>query len=237
MCTAEKTRRERVAHRLLLDRDVLEIVEADRVERVRRPRGEPVDRRVVDERRVEAAARARRVADRRRGEDDVQVRAHAVDEEAPQLVGRLLEPRLDRVLAHAVVDAGQLVLGVEVGDLARVQDVVDVLEEALVLDLRVVEEERRRLVEHADLLEEPLHVVVPLDHAVLLRDLDHKDVVLGRVAREPADRLAADAADADEHHRAARQPQRAVDAADVADRVLEEHEIHGEQLGLEVVVL
>ena len=55
--------RDALAEALVLERDALEEAQADRGERVLRPRREPVDRRVVDQRRVEAAARARVLAD------------------------------------------------------------------------------------------------------------------------------------------------------------------------------
>mmetsp|Transcript_24325 Transcript_24325/g.56058 ORF Transcript_24325/g.56058 Transcript_24325/m.56058 type:complete len:393 (+) Transcript_24325:3925-5103(+) len=188
-----------LAHGVIGQRHRREELLADGREGVGGPCVEPVDRGAVDQAGVEAAARAERLADRRHGEHDVQVRAHALDEEAPEVVRRLLKAELGGGLAEAIEDLGELVLTEEVGDLARTEHVVHVLEEALVLDLRVVEEEGRGLTVHTRLDVEPLHVVVELHHAVLLGDGDLEEPELADEGREPRERLAARTAHADEH--------------------------------------
>ena len=60
----------------------------------------------------------------------------------------------------------------DVGDIARVEHVVNVLEERLVDELRVREEEHGRLVVHASALHDVLEVLVPLELVVSLLDLN-----------------------------------------------------------------
>ncbi len=126
----------------------------------------------------------------------MQIVAHAlrVGREEVGLGGgqtRLLDDRL-----HRAVDAVELVERVDVGHVARVQDVVEVLEEALALDLRVAEEEDGLRVAEAGGEHDLLEVVAPLLHAVVLGELDLEAVVLGHVGREARERLAARAAHA-----------------------------------------
>lgn len=110
-----------------------------------------------------------------------------------------------------------LVGGKEVGHLANVEQVVDVLEKGLVLDLRVGEEEHAVLVGLGRLAQDALQVLVPLVDRVALADLDHKQVVLGQVRGELGERLAAGAADVDEQGVAARLLEDARDAHDARD--------------------
>eukprot|EP00966_Prymnesium_polylepis_P179650 4159641-Prymnesium_polylepis.1 len=137
---------------------------------------------------------------------------------------------------HRVDDLRLVVVVEEVGHLARVEDVVDVLEEGLLDDLRVGEEEGHQLALLAAPEQDLLAVVAPLRLAVRLGDLDLEALVLGDGRREPRERLAARAADAEEQAVAARLAQHARDARDVRDGVDEHDERH--LLGvLRVVVL
>ena len=79
----------------------------------------------------------------------------------------------------------------QIGHLARREDVVDILEEDLVDDLRVDEEEDDVLELVPRQLEHRLQVLAPLERAVVLRDLDLEELVVGDVRREPRERLAA----------------------------------------------
>ena len=226
--------------------DVVEELGGHLAQRVLGPGQEPVDGRAVHQRGVHARAVAEARADGRHGQHDVQVRAHALDEERPCVVGHGHGARRDAELlgrrAHGLNDAVLLVLGEEVRHLARVEHVVHVLEEGLLLDLRVREEEHGRLALDARLVVEALEVLVELDEAVLLRDLDREDAHAVAVAvarqegRHAAQRLAAAAADADEHRVAARRAQDAVDARDVAHGVAEEDEVHGQVARRRVVL-
>ena len=82
------------------------------------------------------------LADGREGEHEVEVVAHARDEEGAQRVARLGHSALPCARrAQRVEDLVELVGRKEAGHLARVEDRVDVLEERLGDDLRVGEEE------------------------------------------------------------------------------------------------
>ena len=76
-----------------------------------------------------------------------------------------------------------------------------------------------------------------LEGAILLGDLDREEVVFGDEARQTRQALPAAASDSDHHHVAARLLDDAVYPADVPACVLEEHEVHRQQLRLHVVVL
>ena len=82
-----------------------------------------------------------------------------------------------------------------------------------------------------------LEVLTEEVRLVAADDLDGEHFELGDVRREPRERLAARAADADEERVAARHRQDPLDAADVADRVGEQHEVHRLRAGLHVVVV
>ena len=130
---------------VLLHRDLLEESGRDGVERVGGPGAEPVDGAAVDERREHAQPRAEGVADGRHGEADVQQRAAAGDEVGKQRRGRAvaLGAFLARDVAHLIADLRLLVVGEEVGHLARVEQAVDVLQVGLLLDLGVGRRGRR----------------------------------------------------------------------------------------------
>lgn len=76
----------------------------------------------------------------------MEILANAVDEAVPEGLGAVLDLVFEGVWADLVVDFLEvLLLHVEVGDLAGIQDVVDVLQETLVGDLDVGEDERQLL--------------------------------------------------------------------------------------------
>ena len=87
------------------------------------------------------------------------------------------------------VRVSDLVVVEEVGHLARVEDVVDVLEEGLLDDLRVGEEEHELLPLVAHHQQRLLQVIAPLGLAVVLGDLDLEAVELGHRRREARERL------------------------------------------------
>ena len=114
----------------------------------------------------------------------------------------------------------------EARDVARREQVVHEDEEALVGDLLVGEDEADALLLDARLAVHDLQVGLQVVDAVARGD-HHLE---GRVAvdkrGEPRERLLAHAADADHQRVAAGRLDDARDAADVAHRVLEEHEVH-----------
>ena len=225
--------RHQVAQRVLgavvgLHRELAQRALADGQQRRLRPVEEPVDRARRHETGELARARAELVAGRE-AQDEVQAVAHAVDEVLPQEVGRLLPHAAHhRVLladrAHLVDRRVALVGREQPGDLTRRQERVDVLEEALVLDLVVGEDHR-----HGP-LRRGVHVLLAdrveqLVRTEALGQLDLRVGELGDEGREARQRLLAGAADADHDEVAARQREHARHAADVLDGRVEEHEV------------
>ena len=114
----------------------LERVLGDAEQRLFRPLGEPIDGAAVDDGREHATSRAEGAANGTHAQHDVQVVAHAVDEELVDGVAVALGDA-DLLGSRATADDDALVLvGLEqVGHLARVQHVVDVFQELFYHDL------------------------------------------------------------------------------------------------------
>eukprot|EP00965_Chrysotila_dentata_P076675 2531057-Pleurochrysis_carterae.AAC.1 len=127
-------------------------------------------------------------------------------------------------------DGVELVAREQVGQLARVEEDVDVLEEALVLDLLVGKHEGDPLVLHARAAVERLEVLEQRVGVVHARDGDLEEQVVGDVRAEAGEALFAAAADADQERAAAGHGEHAGDAHHVPNRVIEEYEVHLEKL-------
>ena len=130
-----------------------------------------------------------------------------------------------RTRADLADDGVVLVAREEVGQLARVEEDVDVLEEALLLDLLVGEEEHGRLALHARAPVERLEVLEQVARVVRLVMVIWKKVAWPMKAPSRVRRLLARAAHADEQRAAARDGEEARDAHQVLERVVEEHEV------------
>ena len=167
---------------VVLDADVEHLAEEvprDAVERVLGPLVEPVDRAAVDDAREHAAARAERGPDRRKGEHHVQVFAHELHKVGHDVVARQrAHAGLLRARTNGARDLLELVELEQVGHLAGVEEVVDVLHEGLHDDLRVHEEERHLLVVSARRVQHPFQVLAPLGHAVPGGEKEKRGVVL-----------------------------------------------------------
>mmetsp|Transcript_37405 Transcript_37405/g.96744 ORF Transcript_37405/g.96744 Transcript_37405/m.96744 type:complete len:566 (-) Transcript_37405:572-2269(-) len=131
-------------------------------------------------------------------------------------------------LAALLRDLELVLVGVQVGDLARVQDGAHLLQEGLPGDLRVREQEDHVLVGAARLHQHPLHVVVPLVQAVALRHLDLEELEASHVCGQRGRRLAAAASDAHEQGVAKRQLKHADHAADMLDERHEQDQLHAD---------
>ena len=108
-----------------------------------------------------------------------------------------------------------LIDGEEVGHFSRVQQPVHVLQERLLLDLRVCDEEHGRLALLAGRLEQGLEVLLPLGLPVALGDLGLEDVVVGHRRGEAGEGLASAAAHPHQQSVAARLLDDAADAGQV----------------------
>mmetsp|Transcript_44777 Transcript_44777/g.132226 ORF Transcript_44777/g.132226 Transcript_44777/m.132226 type:complete len:244 (-) Transcript_44777:532-1263(-) len=206
--------------------DLREEALRDADQRFPRPRVEPVDDRAVGDRRELAAARAEGVADRRHAHDHVQVGAHLVDEVVPAIVARVHQASRLHLGPDRVDDVVLVVVVVELGDVARREQVVEVDEHLLVDNLLVGEQEDDLVALEARRRVERVHVLLEVAHAVRLGQLHLEDGEGRDERREPRERLLARAAHADEERVAARRVDDARDAADVLHRLVEEHEVH-----------
>ena len=105
---------------LVLDRERAHEVRGHRRERLLGPRQEPVDGAAVDQTREGLGARAELGPDGREAEREVEVGAHALDEEGPQVVLRRLRALEDALVhgADLADDDVVLVAREEVGQLA-----------------------------------------------------------------------------------------------------------------------
>lgn len=197
-----------------------------RLERVLRPGFEPVDRAAVDERGKHLEAAAEGLAERAHGDDEVQAALHALNEERAhgRLGGGHAVGRQER--AHRGGDLLAVLRLPQVGHLARVEYVVDVLEHALPDNLRVGEEEDRVAAVQAGPLQHAPQVVPPLVRPVLLRNLDLEEVKVLRVRSKAGEAAPPTASDAQQQRVPCRRSDDTADARHVLRSVEEDDELH-----------
>lgn len=131
---------------ILLEFNLLKEFRRHRQQCLLRPIGEPIQVTAIHQRRELPASYPQCFSHGRHTQNDVEILANAVDEAVPEGLGAVLDLVFEGVWADLVVDFLEvLLLHVEVGDLAGIQDVVDVLQETLVGDLDVGEDERQLL--------------------------------------------------------------------------------------------
>mmetsp|Transcript_66775 Transcript_66775/g.204361 ORF Transcript_66775/g.204361 Transcript_66775/m.204361 type:complete len:585 (-) Transcript_66775:314-2068(-) len=205
-------------------------------QRVRRPLGEPVDGAAIDQRRELAQARSPGVSDGREAEDGGEHLPAAIHEVRVQLRRCALRrlALLPRGGADHLAQLDALVRGEQVRDLTCVQKVVQILDEAFALDLRVGEQEHVLLALPAGVCQQLLHVLAEGGLVVPARDLDLVDHEVRQEARELGGALATAAADTDEQRVAPRGLDDARHAGQVLQHVQEAHQVHG-LVGLLVV--
>lgn len=141
----------------------------NRDERLTGPRVEPVDDRAVDDRGELARARAEGVAHGRHAHDHVQVGPHFVYKVVPAVVSRVEQPSGLHLGPNSIDDIVFVIVGVELGDVAAREQVVEVDEHPLVDDLLVGEEEDDRVALETRARVERVHVALEVGHRVRLR--------------------------------------------------------------------
>eukprot|EP00968_Pinguiococcus_pyrenoidosus_P021796 scaffold2923_cov313-Pinguiococcus_pyrenoidosus.AAC.4 len=176
----------------------------DSHQRVLWPSREPVDGAAIDQGREEEEPLPEGVSDR------------------SGLAELLLCERSD-----AFADGHLFVVREDVGDLAVVEHVVDVLDEHLLLDLGVAEEEHQRLRPRPRGDQDPLQVLAPLRHVVALADLNLNHARTRHVRRQACQRLPAGTSNAHQESVPSRHLQHAADPAHVLDGEHEHDEVHG----------
>mmetsp|Transcript_3151 Transcript_3151/g.13663 ORF Transcript_3151/g.13663 Transcript_3151/m.13663 type:complete len:966 (+) Transcript_3151:6936-9833(+) len=208
----------------------------DAGERLLGPLHEPVDGAAVDQRGELAASRPESLAHGGHAQDDVEVVSHPVDERAKEHIFRWVQAKGLGVRTNLGHHSLLLVLGKQSGNLAAVEDVVDVLEEVLLDDLRVGEQKDDIFPLRARHQEHLTQVVAPLVLPVPLRDFDREEVEFFQGGGQSGERLPPAAADAEQQRVAQRQPDDAADPRHVLDGVQEHHEFH-RRSGLPVVIV
>jgi hypothetical protein len=106
-----------------------------------------------------------------------------------------------------------------------VQDVVDVLQEALILELRVAEQEHCGLRIGPRLHKHLFQVLPPLSHAIVLGHLNGKHLVVCNEGGDARKALAPAAAHAHQQRIAIGLLDDAADAADMLHRIQEHHQV------------
>ena len=208
----------------------------DAGERLLGPLHEPVDGTAVDQRRELAASGTERLAHRGHAQDDVEVIPDPVDERAEEHILRGVQAEGLGVGTNLGHHSLLLVLGEQPGNLAAVEDVVDVLDETLGDDLRIREQKHGGRSLDTRLHVEVLEIVAELGDAVPARELDAEALEPRHETPEPRQRLLTRAAHADEHGVTSRLPKDPGDSRGVLGGVHEEHQVHLVR-GAEVVLL
>mmetsp|Transcript_3550 Transcript_3550/g.11018 ORF Transcript_3550/g.11018 Transcript_3550/m.11018 type:complete len:941 (+) Transcript_3550:3836-6658(+) len=204
------------------------------VERLRAPLAEPVDHTAVEERRRGGGAVVKVRAGRVHGEHDVQVATHVLREPAEELLVRVqhqagLEHRvLDRVHQIVVVVALE-----EAGHVAAGQQRVHALQEAAVQHVALVKDEADLLAGAAGTLHHQAEIAVKVLGRVAVVHLDGEDTHAVHPGDEARQHRLAAAAHADQQRVALRLPQHSVDAQDVVEHLVEEHQRHVQLLLVE----
>eukprot|EP00968_Pinguiococcus_pyrenoidosus_P001316 scaffold58_cov256-Pinguiococcus_pyrenoidosus.AAC.11 len=223
-----------VPHELVevLLREVVFLDEVRRhaLERLRRPGEEPVDGRAGHQAREVAAAHAQLLAAGRHAQDDVQVVPRLVDVVSPAHLRRLHQARLGHLLAHAAHQAVLLVLRVERRRHPDRQHVVEELEETLLGDVCVGEQEHHFLL--PQLLVQLLEVLAELRLAVVAHERDLEHVVASAERRDLGQALLAAATHADQQRVSPGHADDAVNAREVLQRLLEQHQVERLLLGV-----
>mmetsp|Transcript_100923 Transcript_100923/g.285849 ORF Transcript_100923/g.285849 Transcript_100923/m.285849 type:complete len:741 (+) Transcript_100923:4054-6276(+) len=186
------------------------------------PGEEPVDGAARHEAGEVAAAGAELAAGRRHGQHQVQVVAQAAAGERPHL--RLLDALGLRPGTHGGDKRLLLVVGEERWHHAHGQDVVDVLQEALLHHVRVGKQEAHWLLDGRGVHQ--LQVISERIVAVAAGQGDLELLVAGGERGELRERLLAASTDSDQERHAAGHADDAVEAHAMGQGVVEEHQVH-----------
>ena len=84
---------------------------------------------------------------------------------------------------HFMINLVQIIKGINVRNIPRVQDVINVFKEELALDLRVRKEKHDRDVLYTSLYQTVFDVVSPFRDTIVLRELNLKQIVFSPARR------------------------------------------------------
>ena len=205
-------------------------------QRLLRPLGEPVDGAAVDQRGEHPQASTEGLSDGRQADHQVQVGTHPSDEEAIDLRRHArVHARLLARLGQGFHDGAELFVVEQVGHLSGVEDAVDILQEGLLHELRIVDHEHCGLVEYPCFVHHALNVLPPLIHAIALGDLDNEQLIVRNAHRQGSEGLPSGPADPHQQSVTVGLVNDARYPCNVLDCTLEEHQIHG--LGRHLIVV
>mmetsp|Transcript_10932 Transcript_10932/g.12860 ORF Transcript_10932/g.12860 Transcript_10932/m.12860 type:complete len:895 (-) Transcript_10932:5695-8379(-) len=141
-------------------------------QRIARPRQEPIDGTTVDQTRELARALRELVTHGGEAQAHVEVVPHTTHEERVQVIPGVDDSRRLTLhhWTHVIHDHVNLILGEETRDLSRHQDLIDVLQETLLLHLRICKDETHLLSLETRHLVQSLDVLKQVRLVVRLRD-------------------------------------------------------------------
>mmetsp|Transcript_20737 Transcript_20737/g.31919 ORF Transcript_20737/g.31919 Transcript_20737/m.31919 type:complete len:304 (+) Transcript_20737:4515-5426(+) len=207
---------------------------------VSRPAHEPVHGGVVDEGRVHSAVVSEGVSDGAHADTQVQVVLDVVEEELVHQVRGL-----DRVTgllegaADLFTDLAELFVGVEVGDHTRVEHVLDVLKEALLHDVVIREDKDCLELVLALVGSHFVHGLQEFSEVFEVEALGHfqlENVHRRDEGGQSCQGVATGATDTHQEGVTSLEVDDSVDLSDVDNGILEQDEVHLDQLGLHVIL-
>mmetsp|Transcript_8712 Transcript_8712/g.14814 ORF Transcript_8712/g.14814 Transcript_8712/m.14814 type:complete len:985 (-) Transcript_8712:5078-8032(-) len=200
------------------------------------PFSEPIDRAAVHQGREHAQTRAEGLTNGGQTQHQVQVRADTAHKEVVHFRGNAgVDAGLLAGLGQTLHHCTHLLIVEQVGDLASIENAVDILEEGLTDDLGVVDHEHCGLVQHTSFVHHALDVLTPLVHAVTLGDFNREQLKVSNAHRQGGEGLATGATDTHQQSIAVSLVNNAGDAGNVLHGALEQHQVH--RLGGHLVVV
>lgn len=201
----------------------------DAVEGLVGPLVVPIDGAAVDNRREHPASVSQFLADRGEGQHDMEVFTHELHEIFQQRL-----PGVDyfrvfiflREYPHVREDFLVILRRPEVRDLPDVQQIIDILEETFLHNLRVRKQEHLRVRLRARVFQQFLQILLPLRVPIALRYLYRKALKSPNIRRQPRQRLPPRAAHTNQQIIPPILPQRPTQPRQVLYGVHEKHQIH-----------
>mmetsp|Transcript_24992 Transcript_24992/g.71841 ORF Transcript_24992/g.71841 Transcript_24992/m.71841 type:complete len:543 (-) Transcript_24992:316-1944(-) len=219
-----------------LDALVHKLLLRDGVQGLGGPLVEPIDGAAIDKRREHAQAVPEAVAHGGEGQCDMHILLHPHQVGAEQIGLRWLHAQRLTERPARRRDGFEVLVRVEVRDIAAVQNVVDCLDEVLLDDLRVAEQENVNFVFDATLHQALLQIVFELDHAIALCDLNLEAICFVDEGGQARQALAAAPANTQQQDVPAGLIQHSTNAGAVLASIQEHHQRHHDRVDVVVVV-
>lgn len=192
------------------------------------PLREPVDGGTVDQTWEVSDAISKGVADRTEAHHNVKVSLATLNKVRKELLWGTFwaSALLLGNVTHRVAHVNLLICREDVGHLTRVQDVVDVLEEALLLDTVVSEDERVDVTFTTDLSEQNFEILTELNLGVNFLNFNLEDFSISHPCSQTRQRLTARATHTHEQGVTTWLHQDSTDSQQMFDSEIEKHQVH-----------